>query len=86
MGWETQPLQASKNLSVSVGGNTYGCSLIQGGVEMKRKFYYLLLAVGIVIGFMFILGGLLAYYPASLMVAYIGIAVLMLALHFTDKH
>ena len=53
---------------------------------MKRIFYYLLLAVGIVIGFMFILGGLLAYYPASLMVAYIGVAVLMLALHFSDKH
>ena len=53
---------------------------------MKRIFYYLLLAVGIVIGFMFILVGLLAYYPASLMVAYIGIAVLMLALHFTDEH
>ena len=53
---------------------------------MKRVFCYLLLAVGIVIGFMFVLGGLLAYYPASLMVAYIGIAVLMLALHFSDKH
>ena len=76
-------------LAKSIGGfrkERLRTSITSGGVEMKRKFYYLLLAVGIVIGFMVILVGLLAYYPASLMVAYIGIAVLMLALHFTDEH
>lgn len=52
---------------------------------MKKKLYYLLLTVGLVIGFIFMLGGLLAYYPVSSMVGYIGIAIMMLALHFTDK-
>jgi hypothetical protein len=52
---------------------------------MKRIFYYLLLAVGLVIGFMFMLGGLLAAYPVFSMIGYIGIAIMMLALHFSDK-
>ena len=58
---------------------------MQGGVEIKKKLYYFLLAVGLVIGFMFMLGGLLAYYPVASMVGYIGIAIMMLALHFSDK-
>ena len=85
MGWETQPLQASTNLSVSFWGNTYGRPLIQGGVEMKRKFYYLLLAVGLVILSLFMMGGLLAAYPVFSMIGYIGIAIMMLTLHFSDK-
>ena len=85
MGWETQPLQASTNLSMSFGGNTYGRPLIQGGAEMKRKFYYLLLAVGLVIGFLFMTVGLLAAYPVFSVIGYIGIAIMMLTLHFSDK-
>lgn len=53
---------------------------------MKRKFYYLLLAVGLMILSLFMMGGLLAAYPVFSMVGYIGLAIMMLALHFTDKH
>ena len=52
---------------------------------MKRKFYYLLLAVGLVIGFLFMTVGLLAYYPVASMIGYIGLSVMMLTLHFSDK-
>lgn len=65
--------------------NAYGYSLIQGGVKMKRKFYYFLLAAGLVILFLFMTVGLMGAYPIFSMIGYIGIAIMMLALHFSDK-
>ena len=85
MGWVSQPLQASTNLLVSFGRKAYGRPLIQGRVGMKRKFYYLLLAVGLVILSLFMMIGLLAAYPIFSMIGYIGIAIMMLTLHFSDK-
>ena len=89
--YESRPtsIEAGKKaeqLSVSFGRNAYGCSLIHGGVEMKRKVYYLLLAVGLVILSLFLMVGLLAAYPIFSMIGYIGIAIMMLTLHFSDKH
>ena len=52
---------------------------------MKRKLYYLLLAVGLVILSLFMMVGLLAAYPVFSMIGYIGIAIMMLTLHFSDK-
>ena len=74
-----------QNLSVGFGRNVYGRRLLQGGVEMKRKFYYLLLAVGLVVLSLFMMVGLLAAYPIFSMIGYIGIAIMMLTLHFSDK-
>ena len=76
---------ASANLSVSIGRNAYGRPLVPGGVEMKRKLYYLLLAVGLVILSLFMMVGLLAAYPVFSMVGFIGISIMMLFLHFSDK-
>lgn len=70
---------------MSFGRNAYGRPLIQGGVEMKRKFYYLLLAVGLVTLSLFMMVGLLAAYPVFSTIGYIGIAIMMLTLHFSDK-
>ena len=85
MGWKTQTLQAGTDLSGSFERNAYRHPLIQGGVEMKRKFYYLLLAVGLAILSLFMMVGLLAAYPVFSMIGYIGIAIMMLTLHFSDK-
>ncbi len=52
---------------------------------MKRKLYYLLLTVGLGILSLFMVAGLLGAYPIFSMIGYIGIAIMMLALHFTDK-
>ena len=52
---------------------------------MKKKFYYLLLAVGFVILSLLMMVGLLAAYPVFAMMGYIGIAMMMLTLHFSDK-
>ena len=52
---------------------------------MKRKLYYLLLAVGLVILSLFMMVGLLAAYPVFSMVGFIGISIMMLFLHFSDK-
>ena len=53
---------------------------------MKKKFYYLLLAVGLVILSLFMMIGILAAYPIFSMIGYIGIAIMMLTLHFSNKH
>ena len=52
---------------------------------MKRKFYYLLLAMGLVILSLFMMVGLFAAYPIFSMIGYIGISIMMLTLHFSDK-
>ena len=70
---------------MGVGRNAYRRPLIQGGIEMKRKFYYLLLAVGLVILSLFMMVGLLAAYPVFSTIGYIGIAIMMVTLHFSDK-
>ena len=43
---------------------------------MKRKFYYLLLAMGLVILSLLMMVGLIAAYPIFSMIGYIGIAIM----------
>ena len=52
---------------------------------MKTPLSYLLLVVGLVIGFLFLMVAVFAYYPVAAMVGYIGIAIMMLVLQFSDN-
>ena len=55
-----------------------------GGAEMKR-LYSILLVVGSVVLIGFFMIALLVDYAVFSMVGFIGIAIMMLALHFSDK-
>ena len=52
---------------------------------MKTTLSYLLLAVGLVIGFLFMMVVIFAFYPVGSMISYIGIAIMMLVLQFSDN-
>ncbi len=52
---------------------------------MKATLSYLLLAVGLVVGLLFLMVAIFAFYPVASMIGYIGIAIMMLALQFSDN-